>query len=66
MVDFGLLARLVSGREIAFHVTVTNWFSATTWAVRDDKKLDGIVALQLHAGKSMGVEFLDIKIKELP
>lgn len=38
----------------------------TTWRGRDDKKLDGVIALQLHAGKPMRVEFRDIKIKELP
>lgn len=37
-----------------------------TWQGRDDKKLDGVIALQLHAGKPMRVEFRDIKIKELP
>lgn len=37
----------------------------TTWEGRDDKKLDGVIALQLHAGKPMRVEFRDLKIKEL-
>ena len=38
----------------------------TTWEGRDGNKLDGIIALQLHAGKPMRVEFRDIKIKALP
>ncbi|MBM3738656.1 MAG: DUF1080 domain-containing protein [Acidobacteria bacterium] len=37
-----------------------------TWEGSDGKKLDGILALQLHAGKPMRVEFREIRIKELP
>jgi len=37
-----------------------------TWEGIDDKKLEGILALQLHSGKPMRVEFRDIRIKELP
>lgn len=37
-----------------------------TWEGKDDKKLEGIIALQLHSGKPMRVEFRNIRIKELP
>jgi len=37
-----------------------------TWEGRDDKKLEGVVALQLHSGKPMRVEFRNIRIRELP
>jgi hypothetical protein len=38
----------------------------TTWEGRDDKKLDGVIALQLHSGKPMRVEFRNIEIRTLP
>lgn len=38
----------------------------TTWEGRDDKKLEGVIALQLHSGKPMRVEFRNLKIRPLP
>lgn len=36
-----------------------------TWEGRDDRKLDGIIALQLHGGKPMRVEYRNIRIQVL-
>ena len=50
------------------HITlVLNGFTTVDYTEKSDKGSDeGIIALQLHAGPAMKVEFKDIEIAELP
>ncbi len=47
------------------HIKLT-FNGVVTIDTQDDKASDGIIALQLHAGEPMKVEFRNMRIKELP